>query len=93
MNRAFAPRFVGRPPSDALMGLCHLPNGDFRHYNYGLQADPAHRPDGDQSGDNPFYIASADSGLAWQHRQLPKGTLAADERSGLPIAVPPRLSS
>ena len=77
----FAPRFVGRPPSDALMGLCRLPDGELRHYNYGLQADPAHRLDGDQSEDNPFYIASADSGLTWERRRLPKGTLAADERS------------
>ena len=80
-SRVFAPRFVGRPPSDALMGLCRLPNGELRHYNYGLQADPAHRPDGDQSLDDPFFIASTDNGMTWVRRALAPGTLAADERS------------
>ena len=34
----YAPVFVGRPPSDAYIGLSRLENGEVRHYDYGEQS-------------------------------------------------------
>ncbi|MCW5980444.1 MAG: exo-alpha-sialidase [Bryobacteraceae bacterium] len=68
---AFAPVFVGRPPSDAYIGLTRLPRGELRHYNYGEWAE----------SEAPSYIVSLDNGFTWQRKQLPGGTIAADQRS------------
>ena len=77
LEDVFAPVFVGRPPTDAFIGLAKLPNGDIRYYNYGLDAS---LPPPDEEG--RFYIESKDSGLTWARRVLPDWQAwAADQRS------------
>jgi hypothetical protein len=73
-RQVFAPVFVGRPPSDAYIGLARLPDGEIRHYNYGEWPD----------SEDPLYIASRDNGFTWERKLLPKGTIAADQ--GSPIS-------
>lgn len=70
-SKVFAPVFVGRPPSDAYIGLSRLPSGEIRDDTYGEPAD----------WEDPFYIVSFDNGFTWRRRQLPKGSVAADQRS------------
>lgn len=70
-SKVFAPVFVGRPPSDAYIGLSRLPSGEIRDDNYSEPAD----------WEDPFYIVSFDNGFTWRRRQLPKGSVAADQRS------------
>ncbi len=76
----YAPMVVGRPPSDAKMGLARLESGEIRHYNFGEQRD----------GKGPLYIASFDNGLTWTTRELdvdatdywpPDSFPGADQRS------------
>jgi hypothetical protein len=69
--KVFAPVFVGRPPSDAYIGLARLPGGELRHYNYGEQP----------VSEEPSYIVSFDRGFTWEQRSLPKGWVGADQRS------------
>jgi len=70
---AYEPVFVGRPPSDAYVGLVRLESGEIRHYDYGAQRD----------GEKRCYIASFDGGFTWQTNPLPEGHLGADRRSPL----------
>ena len=35
----YSPTIVGVPPADAVLGLCKMPDGKIRHYNYGGQAE------------------------------------------------------
>ena len=68
-----APVVVGIPPCDAFIGLCLMPDGEIRHYNYGSHpASPA-----------PGYLSSRDSGLTWHARSLAAELPAADQRSPL----------
>ena len=66
-----APRFVGRPPTDAGFGLVRLETGELRHYNYGHQG----------TEDGAFYLRSRDDGETWSRHLLPPGHLGADWRS------------
>ena len=66
-----APVFVGRPPSDAYIGLARLDTGEIRHYNYGEHPDPR----------EPCYIFSRDSGFTWERRMLAEGVIGADQKS------------
>ena len=40
-EEVFAPAVVGIPPADAVSGLCKMPDGKIRHYNYGGQPENA----------------------------------------------------
>ena len=71
VDSIYAPVVVGTPPSDAFIGLCLMPDGEIRHYNYGSHpANPA-----------PGYLSSLDSGLTWHARSLAAELPAADQRS------------
>jgi len=66
-TEVFAPVFVARPPSDAYIGLCKLPDGEIRHYNYGEQRD-----------EDTWYIYSRDGGMTWKSKAPPKGASRAE---------------
>lgn len=49
----FAPHILGIAPSDAYVGLCKMPDGELRHYNYGEHSEFSY----------PCYLSSKDSGM------------------------------
>lgn len=69
----FAPAVVGIPPADAVSGLCKMPDGKIRHYNYGGQ--PENAVGGIYSHDvsHRMYIESSDGGFTWEKNQADKG--------------------
>jgi len=71
LSEVYAPVFVGRPPSDAFIGLIRLDDGEIRHYNYGEHPDPK----------EPCYIFSRDNGFTWERKTLALGVIGADRRS------------
>src|SRR5262245_30343271 len=78
--RISAPEVLGRTACDGLEGLVCLPNGEVRHYDYGIvDLDIWKYPDHFPRN----YIRSRDGGLTWQKRAVPRGCLGADARSPL----------
>ncbi len=72
LDKIYSPKVVGVPPADAVSGLCTMPDGKIRHYNYGGQ------PENLKSGthgevSNRMYIESSDMGLTWTETQAPAG--------------------
>ncbi len=67
-----APKVVGVPPADAVFGLCSMPDGQIRHYNYGGQPE-----NGVGKSiyivSNRMYIYSEDGAITWKERQAPAG--------------------
>lgn len=51
LSDVFEPVVVGKPPSNAYVGLVRLDSGEIRHYNYDTK--------------NPLYISSTDNGFTW----------------------------
>lgn len=68
----YSPTIVGVPPADAVLGLCKMPDGKIRHYNYGGQAENL-MPGSHSEVSNRMYIESSDGGLTWSETQAPKG--------------------
>lgn len=72
LDKIYSPKVVGVPPADAVSGLCTMPDGKIRHYNYGGQ------PENLKSGthgevSNRMYVESSDMGLTWTETQAPAG--------------------
>ncbi len=74
------PILVGRPPSDAYIGLSKLEDGEIRHYDYGQQADPEDLNRGGRSGKASGYIVSKDHGRTWENRSVDEAFVGADIR-------------
>lgn len=69
----FAPHIVGIAPSDAYVGLCKMPDGELRHYNYGEHSEFPY----------PCYFSSKDSGMTWTQVRLSPHLQYADQQSPL----------
>lgn len=69
----FAPTVTGVPPADAVMGLCKMPDGKIRHYNYYAQPENGTGGPYSHKVTNRMYIESADGGLAWERIDAPEG--------------------
>lgn len=76
-----APVFVGRPPSDAYIGLSLLENGEIRHYDYGEQSQVEFDEIREEMRPARKYIYSRDNGLTWFEKETPPGFIGADVRS------------
>ena len=72
-EEVFAPAVVGIPPADAVSGLCKMPDGKIRHYNYGGQPENAVGGIYSNNVSNRMYIESSDGGFTWEKRQAGKG--------------------
>lgn len=68
----YSPVIVGVPPADAVSGLCEMPDGKIRHYNYGGQAENLIRGP-HKKVSNRMYVESSDRGLTWTETQAPAG--------------------
>lgn len=66
LSEIVEPVVVGKPPSNAFVGLVRLDTGEIRHYNY--------------STVNPAYLSSTDNGLNWTTKKTPPYT-GADVKS------------
>jgi len=80
-SRIHAPVFVGRPPSDAYIGLSRLENGEIRHYDYGEQSQLIVEEVREEMRPARKYIYSRDNGLTWFMKNTPEGFIGADVRS------------
>ena len=76
-----APVFVGRPPSDAYIGLSRLTNGEVRHYDYGEQSQVEFDEIREEMRPARKYIYSRDNGLTWFEKETPSDFIGADIRS------------
>ena len=72
LDDIYSPTVVGVPPADAVYGLCKMPDGKIRYYNYGGQAENL-MPGSHSEVSNRMYIESSDGGLTWSETQAPKG--------------------
>lgn len=77
----YAPVFVGRPPSDAYIGLSRLEDGEIRHYDYGEQSQLVVEEVREEMRSARKYIYSRDNGLTWFMKNVPEGFIGADIRS------------
>lgn len=76
-----APVFVGRPPSDAYIGLSRLESGEVRHYDYGEQSQVDFDEVREEMRPARKFIYSRDNGLTWFMKETPAGFVGADIRS------------
>ena len=75
------PVFVGRPLSDAYIGLSRLEDGEIRYYDYGEQSQIEVDEIREEMRPARKYIFSRDNGLNWYEKKVPEGFIGADIRS------------
>ena len=80
-SEIIAPVFVGRPLSDAYIGLSRLEDGEIRSYDYGEQSQIELDEIREEMRPARKYIYSRDNGLNWKMKTVPVGFIGADVRS------------